>query len=1016
MRYIYNKYVNGEENNEVVFRESSLNAEYGGINSVFYPSVTQKRCILRNGQTLPVQSMNYPYSYEDSTYLQMGQTMRQIDCFANNKWNSDSYKLEYNLENETTHYYVCSEEQVVIAITRKNLKKARNNLHGGIPHTKIIKDNGIPICRPIWFIRVEKFQREDKPGKYYYNVTFGTKIGYNFIIENVVIEKQELSHKFLCNKVKGEIVKTGQETLCSDFFRSEILRLANENIEIMLPSYPGWYYDEKYGWIFLNGYQYKNYLKDDDIPAGMKRRNVAKTDRLVHMVLAEVESFICSSWQYKLFFGVRVVSLLLFLFEKYTIEPQQIIAAIVSDQIQSKIITVILKTNDFINMNTVSLGSYIGNINKEIDNSNDGIAVIQGPLTAEESKLNMKQSILLRDAVIHANGSEDKTRLFIALVSRYLPQYIPIEFMLPVDCTDISKDINLIKLRSLVLEFDAAFIDYIEKNINKVECTIKSAIEEYQTAPDIDISIERENIYIMLNVVNRLIKECFSFELFDETSFNHIRRLFSKEYLAETNPDETVRNEFISVASSKINEGMFSFMDKNVANKSFRMGTDTLIVDKKKGFLSFEMSSLNKIAENMESVRNGSELSAALKRCGTMKCTDNGGRQITVPGGRLAFYSIYLSEFGEKMLTIMNLSENLKFYILPEEAPERFIPLVWYKGRCAGIVSDGEGLPNFHCNVSGMSGLGKNRGAFRVAEIYLKFGAKVIFIDVKGGCSDKQLVDMDCNLNMYQRLNLKNEGIPFNIFDLTAFNSKNAKASYVMNLFAAAVPKLTLNQMDELSSYVYSMIDDDSIKFSFTGLFDKFPKNRQISLEKKLIPFYHLLNSYTPKDDKYRYISCRDFLESNNSITILSIVQASDSELRSVVYVMMASIYAHQVNDSSIPVILVADEMQHYGDDSPFRQWVSEGRQYRINVWGITQEYLSKDNDTGKFMSNAAFNIFYGSTTDSSKRVVNALGNRYTRNEVETMERGNIIVKGYFWDPIDGRHKPVVLEGRNDNN
>ena len=96
-----------------------------------------------------------------------------------------------------------------------------------------------------------------------------------------------------------------------------------------------------------------------------------------------------------------------------------------------------------------------------------------------------------------------------------------------------------------------------------------------------------------------------------------------------------------------------------------------------------------------------------------MECTDNGGRQITVPGGRLAFYSIYLSEFGEKMLTIMNLSENLKFYILPEEAPERFIPLVWYKGRCAGIVSDGEGLPNFHCNVSGMSGLGKNRGGFQ---------------------------------------------------------------------------------------------------------------------------------------------------------------------------------------------------------------------------------------------------------------------------------------------------------------
>lgn len=134
MRYIYNKYISGEENNEMAFGESSLNAEYGGINPVFDPS-----CMLRNGQSVPVQSMNYPYSYKDSTYLQMGNAMRQMDYYANNNWNSDSYKLEYHFETEKTHYYLCSEEQVVIAITRKNLKKARNNLHGGISHTKIIK-------------------------------------------------------------------------------------------------------------------------------------------------------------------------------------------------------------------------------------------------------------------------------------------------------------------------------------------------------------------------------------------------------------------------------------------------------------------------------------------------------------------------------------------------------------------------------------------------------------------------------------------------------------------------------------------------------------------------------------------------------------------------------------------------------------------------------------------------------------------------------------------------------------
>ncbi len=428
------------------------------------------------------------------------------------------------------------------------------------------------------------------------------------------------------------------------------------------------------------------------------------------------------------------------------------------------------------------------------------------------------------------------------------------------------------------------------------------------------------------------------------------------------------------------------------------------------------MSSLDKVAERMNSVRNGIELASALKQCGAMKCSDNGGRQITIPEGRCEFYSVYLSEFGKEINNVINFSENLRFFMLPEEAPEGFIPLVWYKGRCAGIVIGGEGLPNSHFNISGMSGLGKNRGAFRIAESCLRLGAKVIFIDVKGGCSDKQLSDMNCDLQKYQRSELKIEGLPFNIFDLTAFNGKNAKAGYIMNLFSTAVPKLTQNQVDELSSYVYTMIGDNTDTFSLDALKDKFPKNRRTALEKKLMPFYNLMVSYKPKKGKYQYNSCREFLACNDYITILSLVQASDAELRCIVYALMSLIYAHQVCDSSIPLILVADEMQHFELDSPFRQWVSEGRQYGISVWGLTQEYLSKDNDTRKFMSNAACNIFYGATTDSSKRIIEALNNRYTREEVETKGMGDIIAKGYFWDPTDGRHKPVILEGRNDNN
>jgi hypothetical protein len=949
----------------------------------------------------------------------MGQQINQLDWLTNNAYGLYTYRYVYQIESGEGLFVLFYGENVVKYIQRTTTHKEQNNLKGGISHTSRIKDKPIEICDPIYFKFVNRFQREDKPGKHFYNVFFTLNGSCDLFIENVVIEEKELNSKNLCLKIKGEIVKTGQERLCSAFFRSEIYRLAKTNIEIMIPSYPGWYNDDKYGWVYISCEKYI-YLKDHELPEGMNRRLVGKTERSADTVYAELKPLLENNFQNTLLFGVRLISPIQIMFKKQEIMPLQIIAPMIENQEQRNIAVAFLKTSDMGSLNTISLDQYEGEINKEICIARDGVAVVSGPKTAAESKINGKQVRTVRNAAIGANDTDKETRCLIAMVGRFLPVAISTEYVFPIDCTSLSANIEVKKLINLIFEFDAAYIEYIEKNFDNVDKIISSFVSKYRKYHDLGIIREREYLYIMLLGVQAVMKKCFGIDLFDEASFDQIRRLFTEVSRETLTPDENVRDEFVDAASDIIMEGEFNFMDINQAHKSFRKGKNTLIIDKKKGFLSFEMSSLDKIAGCMNSVRNGAELANALKQCGAMKCSDNGGRQISVPhdnssSHRVAFYSVHISEFDEEIMNVINFSENLRFFMLPEKTPEGFIPLVWFKGRCAGIVLGGEGLPNSHFNISGMSGLGKNRGTFRIAESCLRFGAKVIFIDVKGSCYDKQLTDMECDLQKYQRLELKTEGLPFNIFDLTAFNGKNAKAGYILNLFSAAVPTLTQNQVDELSSYVYNFIDDNTEFFSFDDLKATFPKNRQTALEKKLMPFYKLLASYNPKNKKYQYNSCREFINCNDRITILSLVQASTPELRCIVYALMSSIYAHQVCDSSIPLILVADEMQHYELDSPFCQWVSEGRQYGISVCGITQEYLSKDNDTRKFMSNAAINIFYGATTDSSKRVIDALNNRYNREEVENRGMGNIIVKGYFWDPTEVKHKPVILEGRNDN-
>lgn len=142
-------------------------------------------------------------------------------------------------------------------------------------------------------------------------------------------------------------------------------------------------------------------------------------------------------------------------------------------------------------------------------------------------------------------------------------------------------------------------------------------------------------------------------------------------------------------------------------------------LDRKKELLNYPKSALNLIAEMISAVKNGDELADILKACKTIYCTDNGARQITTPAGRPAFYSVYLSEFGDDILDLIDNLGTDEFFFDPREVPQNFVPILWRDGRCAGFVLEGKGLPNPHINISGLSGMGINK-AWQSAERWHK--------------------------------------------------------------------------------------------------------------------------------------------------------------------------------------------------------------------------------------------------------------------------------------------------------
>lgn len=973
-----------------------------------------------SGNNMLVNTAMWQLSAEEQLYEQMGQQIKVLDYWANNAYGMDTHYMAYQIETNEGVFVLFYGENAVKYIERKVSKTERNNLKGGLSHTRKIKDKPIEICDPIIFNSVEPFQREDKPGKHFYNVYYSLNMFNNQLNENRVTEQTEINSLSFCLSFKGGIVRNGQKKLCSEFFRSELYRLSKNSVEIMIPSYSGWYMDDVYGMVFLNRQMYPD-LKDSEIPEGMNRRIIGKTDRSVNEVYSDIKPKIEADWQSALLFALRTVSPLLVMLEKVGIIPQQIITVLVSTQVQNKIATAILKTNDFMSLDVTSINSKVEDVAKEIAGARDGVAVISGPQTASESKMNGRKTLAIRDAAIGANGTSIRTRCIIALVGHLVPEALSKEYVLPIDCTDLHIDADVNTLRGDILEFDAAFIEYIENNFSKVDGIVHETVEKHKIASEADILSERKNIYVMLLVIQDVLRECFGIELFNEDVFSYVRALFTNDVNVFTSPGDAVRDEFIAVVSNMMTGGEITIMDKLTANKRYVKGSGILIFDKNKGLLSFEMCFMDKISEQMNLVKSGAELAAALKRYGVLYCTDNGGRQITIPGinggkARLEFYSVYLSEFGDDILDIIYYLDKEEFFFEPDEVPENFVPIIWHNGRCAGIVLDGKGLPNPHINISGLSGMGKNRGSYKTAEGHWRLRSKVIFLDIKGGASKDSLENMKCDIARYSLHNLKNEGFPFPIFNLSDFDSKNAKVTYILNVIGAAV-ELTAIQYNDLAVQVESMICENQVNFSLSELFEKFKSNKNIGLENKLKPLLNIMNSYAPEEnkEKYKYSSCREFIEDSSKITILSINQDSLPALRSIVYTLLQSIFEHQVINSSKRLVVYADEIQKYTADSPFQQMYSESREFRMCNIAMTQEYRAPGKDIKKISSNAAMEIFYPPTTDSENRVNGKLGKKYSAEEHHQKGVGCIWAKGFFWSKTENVHKYVTLRGMNDD-
>lgn len=88
---------------------------------------------------------------------------------------------------------------------------------------------------------------------------------------------------------------------------------------------------------------------------------------------------------------------------------------------------------------------------EEVAASRDGSAVICGPMTAAEAKINGKVVRILRDVAIGTNGTKISSRCMIILPCRFVPEALSQDYVLMIDGSDIPADIDIKQLVASVV-------------------------------------------------------------------------------------------------------------------------------------------------------------------------------------------------------------------------------------------------------------------------------------------------------------------------------------------------------------------------------------------------------------------------------------------------------------------------------------------------------------------------------------------------------------------------------------
>lgn len=791
---------------------------------------------------------------------------------------------------------------------------------------------------------------------------------------------------------------------------------------LVLYPHPG-FFRFRNGDLVFAGFPNDPRIPEQILPQSFKMRRIESVTNCPEQIIHEWARLHCSHPKLMLLGLTVIISLLLDFCEAIGVCSDFIITVRPSEKTSEEQLTALLCLQEYQLYPVPALESRAEVIRSYSASVWDAVAMYRDHSFIDESKgIDGTLRILLKDA-----GNYEKGRNIKVVLSRhaaYTARSISEGCTLPVSTDDITLDATPFYCHSIVKAMEAVLLTTILTRKAEVEAFFEAEKQRLREAELRSANLPEEYSRSAVNLFSIAANFLLKFMGVQTLTNSDVQALIQdlvqgKDLIRDA--DQAIVEDFSANLSRLLRSGGYQPIKKR---QGMRIDPEAKFVISEGNRLFINGQTVNEVLAVMNTTHSKRSLLNALKHQELLSTTDGDTHPIQTYKLDGTPLRLYCYDFDGSILDadVLHRLQNLEsdhFWLKSTEIPEcDFVPLLTDAGnRTAGQLIQEKAAENMHHFICGQSGTGKSYLMCQLMAKYLTTGHRVIAFDSSESfsyealCSNlsKQWVDTHVDF-----IDIEADGIPVDLFRINHSEKLSAQKTHLVDVLKAGVGELSSQQSNALRSVISDTLGllgkDEQLRPDDLFAMLNEDSSTYASLRNRFEPLFEDINSLGMESQSWRTF----FQQNDGKIIIIRTTSACTERSNQLIDMMLLTLFQAQRENPDVPVDIFIDEIQNqsFSEISPIRSIIKEGRKSLCAIFGATQDCYPRGSAIGDVMGKADTQIFLRPTLNSEGIVAAEL--RYRKADLarfDTMQRGDVIIKGPFYDREQGRNILTTLIG-----